>query len=139
MTSAYAAIVVALSSTAFVLTTHTHIAATVTAVACCAGAVLLLPVVATTQRNATVVRSEAIRLVHRYAAAAAFVAVGVAMAVSAYAAIAEANALIAILGFLGSVLVIRVLWSKPGAVYGLRQKLLLATLGLWIVSIAMAG
>jgi Sec-independent protein secretion pathway component TatC len=139
MTSAYAAIMAALFSTAFALATDMHVAALVTAVACCVGAVLLVPVVATTQRNATIVRSETIKRVHRYAAAAAFVAVGVAMAVSACAAITEANVPVVIFGFFGAALVILVLRSKPGAAHGLRQKILLATLGLWIVVIAIAG
>lgn len=139
MLSAYAAIMAALLSTAFVLTIGTHVAGLVSAVACCVGAVLLAPVVATTQRNATVVRSETIRRIHRHAAAAAFLAVGVAMAMSAYAAIIEADMQIAILGVFGAALVIPVLRSKPGAAHGLRQKLLLATLGLWIMAIAITG
>lgn len=139
MTAAYAAIMAALLSTAFTLATTMHAAALATAVACCAGAALLVPVVATTPREATIIRSEATRRVHRYAAAAAFVAAGVAMAVSACAAIAEGNAPVAILGCLGAVLVIRVLRSRPGAEHGLWQKRLLAALGLWIVSIAIAG
>lgn len=139
MVCAYAGIMAALLSTAFVLTMDMHATALVTAAACCVGAVLLIPVVATTQRHATVARSEVTKRTHRYAAAAAFVAVGVAMTVSACAAIAEANMLVAVLGFVGAVLVIRVLRSKPGAAHGLRQKLTLAILGLWILAITIAG
>ncbi len=139
MVSAYAAIMAALLSTAFVLAIDMQATPFVSAMACCAGAVLLAPVVATTQRDAAIMRSEAVRRIHRHAAAAAFVAVGVAMVASACAAITEADAPVATLGVLGAVLVARVLRSKPGAGYGLRQKLMLATLGLWIVSIAMTG
>ncbi|MFZ5635838.1 MAG: hypothetical protein ACOY82_04555 [Pseudomonadota bacterium] len=139
MVFAYAAIMAALLSTAFVLAMDRHLATLASAVACCVGAALLAPVAATTQRDATIVRRETIRRIHRHAAAAAFAAVGVAMAVSACAAIAVANAPIAILGLWGAVLVIRVLRSKPGAAHGLRQKCLLAMLGLWIVAIATTG
>jgi hypothetical protein len=139
MTAAYAAIMAALLSAAFVLATDMHPATLVSAAACYVGAVLLAPVIVTTQRNAAIVRSETIKRIHRHAAGAAFVAVGVAMAVSARVAIAETNAPVAMLGLLGAILVALVLRSKPGGGYGLRQKLMLATLGLWIVSIAMTG
>ncbi|MFZ5637044.1 MAG: hypothetical protein ACOY82_10740 [Pseudomonadota bacterium] len=139
MVFAYAAIMAALLSTAVVLAMDRHVAAQASAVACCVGAALLAPVVATTQRDVMIVRSETVRRLHRHAAAAAFVAVGVAMAASACAAIAEANAVVVVPGFLGAVLVLRVLRSKPGAAHGLRQKCLLAMLGLWIVAIATTG
>lgn len=136
---AYAAIAVALLSTALILFTEIHASAAVTAAACCVGAVLLVPVVATTSPGPMTIRTETTKRVHRHAAAGAFAAVGVAMAVSACAAIADANALVAILGFSGAALVIRVLYGNPGAKHGLRQKLTLIILGLWIVAIAFTS
>jgi hypothetical protein len=135
MTGAYASIAVALVSTAVVLMADSKVVDVVTALACCAGAVLLGPVAATTQRSATAIRSEATRRVHRYVAVSTFLAVGVAMAVSAYAAIVRANVFIAFPGVLGAILVSIVLCSRPSPVYGLRQKLVLGVLGIWILVI----
>lgn len=142
MTVAYAAIAVALVSTAIVLMVDRSVAAVVAAVGSCAGAVLLVPVSATTQRNATTVRSEAIRRVHRYSAVAAFLSVGIAMAASAHPAVARAsvpNIPVTFFGVLGVVLVGVVLCSRPGATQGLRQKAMLCVLGMWILANAAAG
>jgi hypothetical protein len=133
---AYAAIAAALISVAFLLALNMGVASLVAAVACCIGSALLVPVVATTQRDATILRSDEIRRAHRYAAAAAFASVGVAMAVSVFAAIVRPNAAVPILGALGAVLVILVLRSRPGPTHGLLQKLFLFVLGLWIIEIA---
>lgn len=136
MLSAYAAIATALIFVSFLLALNMGIASLVAAAACCIGSALLVPVVATTQRDATIVRSDEIRRAHRYAATVAFASVGVAMAVSAFAAIDKSNAAIPILGAFGAVLVSLVLTSRPGPMYGLRQKLFLFVLGLWIMAIA---
>ena len=100
---------------------------------------MLIPVAATTQRNATIVRSEAVKRLHRYSAIAVFLAAGIAFAVSACAAVVQTNARVAISGVIGAVLVGIVLGSKPSSVYGLRQRLVLAMLGIWIVAIATTG
>jgi hypothetical protein len=139
MTSAYAAIAGSLVFTAFVIGINTHTASLVAAVACCICALFLIPVVATTQRHATVVRSDAIRRTHRYAAATAFASAGVAMAASSICAAMEGNTSIAMLGAAGVVLVSRTLMSTPGPTHGLRQKQCLVVLGLWIVATAITG
>lgn len=139
MTSAYAAIAAALLSTAFLLALNMRAALFVAVVACCVGAALLIPVVATTQRNAAVMRSEAIRCVHRYSATAAFLAVGVAMAVSAWSAIGDANVLVAIPAVIGTVLVSQVIRNNLNPPHGRRQRLLFVALGVWIVAIAITG
>lgn len=139
MAVAYAAIAVALVATAAAFMAKASVAAVAAALACCVGAVLLIPVSATTQRNAASVRSDATRRVHRYSAVAAFVAVGCAMGASAYFAIAEGNISVAFLGVLGVALVGIVLCSSPGATYGLRQKAMLFVLGMWILANAGAG
>jgi hypothetical protein len=136
MHSAYAAIAAALISVAFLLALNMGIASIVVAVACCIGAALLVPVIATTQRDATIVRSDEIRRAHRYAAATAFASVGLAMAVSVFAVMVKSNAAVPILGAVGTVLVSLVLRSRPGPTHGLRQKLFLFVLGLWIMAIA---
>lgn len=139
MAFAYAAIAAALLSTAFILSREMNAPAAVAAAACCVGAMLLVPVVATTSRSPLATRTEMTKRAHRYAAAGAFVAVGVAMAVSACTAIADANALVAVLGFFGAVLVIRVIHGNSGAKHGLWQKLLLVILGLWIMASALTS
>lgn len=139
MTFAYAAIAASLVSTAFVTGINTHTASLVAAVACSVGALFLIPVVATTQRNATVVRSDAVRRIHRFAAATAFASAGVAMAVSAIGAAMRGNTSVALLGVAGVLLVSRTLASKPGPTHGLRQKQFLVVLGLWIVATAITG
>jgi len=139
MISAYAAIAAALFSVSVVVTTQVRTTTAVIAVACCIGAILLAPVVATTQRDITMTRSEATRRVHRYAAASSFAAIGVALAASAYAAIVDADMPVAILGFFGTIVVARVLQHKQASTHGLRQKILLAILGLWIITIAVTG
>jgi hypothetical protein len=136
MHCAYAAIATALISVAFLLALNMSIASLAVAVACCIGSALLVPVVVTTQRDAMIVRSDEIRRAHRYAAAVAFASVGVAMAVSVFAAIVKSNVVVPILGAVGAVLVSLVLRSRPGPTHGLRQKLFLFVLGLWIIAIA---
>lgn len=61
------------------------------------------------------------------------------MGVSACTAIADSNALVAVLGFFGAALVIRVVHGNSGAKHGLWQKLLLVILGLWIVASAFTS
>lgn len=139
MISAYAAIAAALFSVSVVVTTQVRATTAVIAVACCIGAILLAPVVATTQRDITMTRSEATRRVHRYAAASAFAAIGVAMAVSACVAIKDADVPVAVLGLFGTTMVGRVLQRKQSATHGLQQKIMLATLGFWIITIAVTG
>lgn len=139
MTAAYAAIALALVATACLELDRASGAETVAAVACVVAAILLAPVAWTTQRNALVVRSNAIRRAHRYAAVSAFLAAGVAMAASAVGAITRANMPVLLLGVIGAALVAVVLRSQPGPTYGLWQKLLLGVLGGWIVAVAAAG
>lgn len=139
MTSAYAAIAVALCSTAAALTTTAYGANLITAAACCIAAVLLIPVVATTQRSTVTIRREATRRAHRYAAFSAFLTIGIAMVASTYNAINEFDAPLAVLGFLGITLVVSVLKGKSAPLHGLKQRLLLAILGLWVVTIALTG
>jgi len=139
MKFAYAAIAASLVSTAFVIGINKHAASLVAAVACCVCALFLIPVVATTQRNSTIVRSDAIRRTHRYTAATAFASAGAAMAVSAIDAAIGGKTTVAILGIAGVVLVSRALVSKPGPTHGLRQKQFLVVLGFWIVTTAFTG
>lgn len=139
MISAYAAIAAALFSVSVIVTTQIRATATAIAAACCIGAVLLVPVVATTQRDITMTRSEATKRIHRYAAASAFAAIGVAMAVSAYVAIVDVDVPIAVLGLFGTTMAGRVLQRKQSATHGLQQKIMLAILGLWIITIAVTG
>ena len=139
MATAYAAIAVSLLATARLELDAGTGAGTITAVACTVAAVLLAPVAATTQSNATASRSDATRLTHRYAAVCAFLAAGFAMAASAPAAIASANVPVFFFGVLGAFLVGVVLRSRPSPTYGLRQKLLLGALGGWIVAVAGGG
>lgn len=138
MAAAYAAIAVALLATAWLELDAATTAGTLTAIACTVAAVLLAPVAATTQRNATTVRSEASRLAHRYTAVCAFLAAGVGMVTSALAAF-TANVPVFLFGVIGAFLVAVVVRSQPGPTYGLRQKLLLAALGAWIVAVAASG
>jgi hypothetical protein len=139
MTCAYAAIAASLVSTSVVIGVNMRADSLVVASACCVSALFLIPVVGTTQRNATVVRSDEIRRAHRYTAVSAFASAGVAMAVSSIYAGIDGNVSVAVLGAAGVVLVSRTLMSKPGPTHGLRQKQFLVVLGLWIVAIAISG
>ena len=131
MIAAYVALGAALTATAAIL--RCDFRNTLAAVACVSAAWLLIPVAVTTQRVDDVPRSDQARCLHRLTASAAFAAVGGAMA----SASLSGPLLISFLGVLGTALVVLVLASRPGPNYGLRQKLLLAAVAVWIVAVAV--
>lgn len=139
MNSAYATISTSLAFTALIIGKSMHYASLAAALACYVGALSLIPVAATTQRNAVVIRSDATRRAHRYAAATAFASIGMAMTLSAIDAIIATNITVLIISSLGSVLAGRALLSKPGPTHGLRQKLFLSALAFWVIAVAITG
>lgn len=135
MATAYAALTAALAATAGVLDA-VDLGGRLACGACALAAILLIPVVASTNREPGVPRSTSVRLVHRYSAAAAFGSIAVAMASSAIDAW-PASPLIFSFGVLGAALAVVVLSSRPGQTYGLRQRLLLGAVGAWVLAVAI--